>query len=102
LPPRAPDGARHAHHLYIVRLTERGWAERDAVEAGLRDRNIGSSVHFRAIHLHSYYRDRLGVAPDDLPCATELSARSLTLPLFPAMLEEDVADVARALSEVLS
>jgi dTDP-4-amino-4,6-dideoxygalactose transaminase len=101
LPPRPPDGARHAHHLYIVRLTDREWGERDAVEGGLRDRNIGSSVHFRAIHLHSYYRERLGIQPDDLPGATELSARSLTLPLFPGMLEEDVADVARALSEVL-
>jgi dTDP-4-amino-4,6-dideoxygalactose transaminase len=102
LPPRPQNGARHAHHLYMVRLTDRMWGERDAVGEALRDRNIGSSVHFRAIHLHSYYRERLGIAADDLPAASDLAGRSLTLPLFPAMHEEDVADVSRALAEVLA
>jgi dTDP-4-amino-4,6-dideoxygalactose transaminase len=101
LPARAPAAARHAHHLYTVRLAERAGVERDAVIRALRDRSIGTSVHFRAIHLHSWYRDRLGLRPQDLPVAADWSARSLSLPLFPAMGGDDVDDVALALEDVL-
>jgi dTDP-4-amino-4,6-dideoxygalactose transaminase len=102
LPARPPAGARHAHHIYVVRLTGEAGGERDAVSRALRDLGIGTTVHFHAIHLHSYYRRQLGLEPQDLPVAADWSARALTLPLFPAMTAEDVEDVARALEDVLA
>jgi dTDP-4-amino-4,6-dideoxygalactose transaminase len=102
LPARPPAGARHAHHIYVVRLTGEAGAERDAVSRSLRELGIGTTVHFHAIHLHSYYRRHLGVEPGELPVATDWSARALTLPLFPAMNHEDIDDVARALEDVLA
>ena len=101
LPPRPGPGARHAHHLYSVRLRADAPIGRDELAAELLERRIGTSVHFRAIHLHSYYRDRLGLRAADLPVAADWSARSLTLPLFPAMTSADVEDVRRALEEAL-
>jgi dTDP-4-amino-4,6-dideoxygalactose transaminase len=102
LPPRPGPRGRHAHHFYAVKIGEDAVRDRDEIMEGLRERNVGSTVHFRAIHLHSYYRDRYGIAAGDLPVAADWSARSLTLPLFPAMGEDDVEDVASALEAVLT
>ena len=101
LPARPLAEARHAHHFYAVRIGDEAPLDRDAIARELRERNIGTTVHFRPIHLHSYYRDRLGLRPADLPGAADWAARSLTLPLFPAMTGEDVEDVVRALEEVI-
>ena len=101
LPP-VPGHAQHAHHLYIVRLSPIAAIDRDGLARGLRVRNIGTSVHFRSLHLHSYYRERFGFRPDDLPVAADWSERALSLPLFPAMTAEDVEDVAQAIEALLS
>jgi dTDP-4-amino-4,6-dideoxygalactose transaminase len=100
--PPLPEDARHAHHLYIVRLSREAAIDRDLLAFELRARNIGTSVHFRAIHLHSYYRDRYGLTPHDLPVASDWSARALSLPMFPTMDAGDVEDVALALEALLS
>ena len=98
----APAHARHAHHLYTVLVSPGAPLHRDEVARELRARNIGTSVHFRAIHLHSWYRDRYGLRPEDLPVACDWSERAISLPLFPAMTGADVDDVAQALEDVLA
>ena len=100
LPPRPPAHARHAHHLYIVRLSPE--IDRDAVIARMQDASIGCSVHFKAIHLYEHYRSRYGLRAEDLPVATRLSATALSLPLFPAMSDADVDHVAGALASIVA
>ena len=56
----------------------------------------------RACHLHPYYRDRYGLAPERFPVATDLSERTLSLPLSPDLTEDDMLDVAAALADSLS
>jgi dTDP-4-amino-4,6-dideoxygalactose transaminase len=101
LPPHVPPHARHAHHLYMVRVREDAPAGRDAVVAALHAARIGSSVHFQPIHTFAYYRARYGLRPDDLPVALERAQRVISLPLHPAMTEQDVDDVGAALGEAL-
>jgi dTDP-4-amino-4,6-dideoxygalactose transaminase len=102
LPAPADDDTDHAHHLYIVRL-ELGLlgVTRDEVAAMMEQLNIGVSVHFRALHLHPYYRDRFGLRPEDYPVATAMSERTLSLPLYPAMSDDDARRVAGTLKAVL-
>jgi dTDP-4-amino-4,6-dideoxygalactose transaminase len=102
LPPRPPAHARHAHHLYIVRLDEGLRVGRDTVIERMQQQAIGCSVHFKAIHLYDYYSSRSGLRPGDLPVAAHLSAHALSLPLFPAMSEADVEHVASTLASVLA
>ena len=102
LPPRPPAHARHAHHLYIVRLDEDRRVDRDALIEQMQQHGIGCSVHFKAIHFYDYYRTRYALEPGDLPVASQLSARALSLPLFPAMSEADVDHVASTLADLLS
>ena len=100
LPPRPPAHARHAHHLYIVRLAPE--IDRGAVIERMQEARIGCSVHFKAIHLYDHYRSRYGLQPDALPVAARLSATALSLPLFPAMSDGDIEHVAATLSGIVA
>jgi len=99
-PPPAP-GTRHARHLYQVQLEPSAPMGRDELLQALNERNIGTGVHYRGVHLHSYYRDRYGLSPDDFPVASRISDRTLSLPLGPALTEADQDDVVRALRRLL-
>ncbi len=97
-----PYPARHAWHLLVVRLRlEQLRVDRDAVMEALLAANIGVGLHFKALHLHRLYRERLSISPEALPHATRASASIVSLPLFPGMTRNDVQDVASALQDVL-
>ena len=92
----------HAWHLYVIRLKEGALAiDRDRFVGELTERKIGTSVHFIPIHLHPYYRDKYGFEPTDFPVALDSFQRMLSLPLNPAMTDQDVADVIEAVRDVV-
>ena len=68
----------------------------------LKQRNIGTGIHFRAVHLHKYYREVMGLSRGLLPDTEWNSDRILSLPLFPDMTETDVDDVVDAVKDVLA
>jgi dTDP-4-amino-4,6-dideoxygalactose transaminase len=99
-PPTA-DGARHARHLYAVRIAADAPADRDQIIARLRERRIGSSVHFKPLHQLRYFRERYQLADVDFPVASDYGARTLSLPLHPAMHDDDLEDVVDALRDAV-
>jgi perosamine synthetase len=100
--PEEPPGFESAWHLFAVRLAvERLRIDRGAVIEALRERGIGTSVHFIPLHRHSYYRRTLGVGPADFPGAEDLFRRCLSLPLYPGLDPADVDRVAGTLLDVL-
>ena len=101
LPVARPE-VEHAWHLYMLRLNHSALSiERDQFIEELTRRNIGTSVHFIPLHLHPYYRDKYGLRPEDLPVAYENHLRQLSLPLHPGMTDQEVADVAEAVLDVV-
>ncbi len=94
-------GERHGHHLYAVQIPGECGRTRDQAQAALAERGIGTSIHFRALHLHRFYAERLGVARGAFPCAEHLSDTLLSLPLSASLGGEDVARVIDAVSDVL-
>src|SRR5207302_2814064 len=91
-----------AWHIYLLRLrTERLKIDRDRFIEELRKRNIGSSVHFIPVHMHSYYRNRYAFRPEQFPVASREFERMLSLPLSPAHTDQDIADVVEAVSEIV-
>lgn len=102
LPAAAQENTRHARHLYQVRIDAGAPMDRDAVIDGLHRQNIGAGVHYRAVHLHPYYRDRYGLTASSCPVAAAISDTTLSLPLDPSMTNGDLDDVADALTRVLS
>ena len=94
---------KHAWHLYVIKLAlERLKIDRAEFIEELRAQNIGTSVHFIPVHLHPYYREKFGYRHGDLKQAEYLYDRIVSLPLYPAMTEDDVHDVIRAVRNILS
>ena len=65
----------------------------------LREYGIGTQVHYIPVHRQPYYAERYG--PLGLPGAAGWYARCLSLPLSPAMADEDVGRVVEAVRAVL-
>ena len=91
----------HAWHLFVVRLREGVLdIDRAAFIEALRERGVGASVHFIPLHLHPYYRETYGHAPEDLPVALDCYQRSLSLPIYSVMTDHEVARVMDAVTDI--
>jgi dTDP-4-amino-4,6-dideoxygalactose transaminase len=101
-PPPVDPRARHAWHLYSVLVRPEAGVTRDELLDGLLAHRIGTGVHYRGVHLHPYYARRYSLEPAALPVATDISERTLSLPLSPALTESDQDDVVEALAAVLA
>lgn len=100
--PVERDNVESAWHLYVLRLnTEVLTIGRDEFIRELADYNIGTSVHFIPVHMHPYYRDKYGFRPHDFPVAYENYTRMLSLPLNPALTDDDVDDVIEAVLDIV-
>ena len=100
IPALRPDVA-HAWHVYVILLNlDRLKVGRAEVFRALRAENIGVNVHYIPVHLHPYYQHRFGYKRGDYPLAETAYDRMLTLPLFPSMDDEDVADVVTGVKKV--
>jgi UDP-4-amino-4,6-dideoxy-N-acetyl-beta-L-altrosamine transaminase len=101
LPTPQPE-AESAWHLYVVRLqTERLQDSHRQIFEGMRAAGIGVNVHYIPVHLQPYYRD-LGFAAGDFPQAEAYYAQAISLPLFPAMTDEQQDFVADQLRRLLT
>jgi dTDP-4-amino-4,6-dideoxygalactose transaminase len=94
-----PDGAVHAHHLYVVRIDEAlAGASREEYAAALTAEGVGTGLHFLAAHRLTYYRQRF---PDlQLPVAERAAREVLSLPLSPVHSLADIDDAVTALRKV--
>lgn len=98
-----PLTTRHAWHLMVVTFDlDHLRCDREEIAARLGAAGIATGLHFTALHLHRYYRERYGYAEGDLPHTEWADARVLSLPLFPSMEEADVARVCHTLGRVLA
>jgi perosamine synthetase len=103
IPPAVRAGVNPAWHLYPIRLDlEKLTADRAQIFRALRAENIGVNVHYIPVHLHPYYRERFGYKGGEFPVAEDAYARLISLPMFHSMSDQDVDDVLRAMTKVLS
>lgn len=101
--PSVSGNVDHAWHLMIIRLRiDMLSKDRDAVVRALRLENVGTGVHFIAIHRHRYYREVLGLPPDALPHASAASDAIISLPLHPRLTDRNVTEIVDALKKVLA
>jgi perosamine synthetase len=90
--PAVPHDRIHAWHLFPVRLRlDRLAIDRNAFMQALKAAGVGCSVHWRPLHVHPYYEERFGWTRDDLPVASAVWPRLVSLPLFPGMKAEERA-----------
>jgi perosamine synthetase len=102
LPPDPPDRL-HAWHLFPIRLQlDRLAVDRNALIDSLRQRGVGTSVHWRPLHLHPYYEEAFGWRPEHLHVASAVWQQLISLPLFPGMRQEERQHVVQVVRDVCS
>jgi dTDP-4-amino-4,6-dideoxygalactose transaminase len=93
LPPDVPNRI-HAWHLFPIRLRLDSLSiSRNQFIDELRQAGVGCSVHWRPLHLHPYYQETFGWRPEDLPVATSVWERLVSLPIFPGMQRNEIDHV---------
>lgn len=96
---RSPIAARTGWHLYILLIEfERVGKSRRQVMAELRAKGVGTQVHYIPVHSQPYYVERYG--RHSLPGAEAFYSRCLSLPLYPAMTDDEVERVTGAVLDV--
>jgi len=99
--PSHPPDREHAWHLYVLQICPSALRiNRDRVIEELKDRGIGSSVHFIPLHLHPLYQNRLGYRAGQFPNAEKHFERAISLPIYPSMTLEETTRVVEALHDI--
>lgn len=101
LPTPAPWEHTHSWHIFtpLIDIDYLGMT-RDDFMTKMKERNIGTALHYQALHLFTCFHEVTGLGRGDLPEAEYVSDRILSLPLFPAMTDEDTVDVVRAVRDI--
>lgn len=104
LPSEDPDPAnRHARHLFAVLLDlDRLTINRAQFIQALLAEGVAAGVHFSALHLHRFYRERYGFKPGDYPIAEAIGERTLSLPLSAKITDEDAQSVVHAVRKLVA
>ncbi len=105
-PPEPEPQTVHARHLYTILVDkEEAGLTRDRLQEELHKMNIGTGIHFTALHTHPYYERTFRYRRGDFPHAEFVSDRTLSLPLSAKLTDEDVLyviDVMKAVFVSLS
>ena len=100
-PTELPD-VESSWHLYVLRLRpEHLRIGRDDFIRDLSDRNIGTSVHYRPLHMMTFYSEKYGYAPEALPVSRNAFERMISIPVHPRLTDGDVADVIDAVLSIV-
>ncbi|WP_430388206.1 DegT/DnrJ/EryC1/StrS family aminotransferase [Dyella sp. 20L07] len=101
--PAAPEAqTRHGYHLYTIMIDEaRCGMHRDDFLEAMNAARIGTGVHYLSVPEHPYYQERFGWRPEQWPHAMRLGRQTVSLPLSPAMSDEDVFRVVEAVRGVI-
>jgi dTDP-4-amino-4,6-dideoxygalactose transaminase len=91
----------HARHLYTIRVDPRAAPfHRDELIRQLHQAGIGTGIHYKALHLHRFYREVFGYRPGMFPHAERISEETLSLPLTAHMEEDEVLYVIEKIREL--
>jgi UDP-4-amino-4,6-dideoxy-N-acetyl-beta-L-altrosamine transaminase len=94
LPWQHPDVVS-AYHLYVIRLNEKLENRHRQFFENLRNRGIGVNLHYIPVYRHPHY-EKMGLySRNDFPEAERYYRQAVTLPLYPTLSEDQVAEVSK-------
>lgn len=90
------------YHIYIIKLNlSRLTKNRDEIFKILQFYGLGVNVHYKPIHLHSFYQTNFNTLKEQFPIAEKVYNQIITLPLFPSMKESNIKDVINIVTKVI-
>lgn len=94
--------ARSGHHLYVLRIDfDHLGTTRASVMKALRDRGVGTQVHYIPVHHQPYYQDRFRSESGRFAASEAYYRECLTLPCYPGLEDADLSRIVTAVKEVL-
>jgi len=84
---------KHARHLFTILVDP---DKRDSILHGLQEKGVGVAVNYRPIHLLKYYREKYGFKEGDFPVAEDIGKRTISLPLYPLLKDEEIEYVIKS------
>ncbi|MHC3130097.1 MAG: DegT/DnrJ/EryC1/StrS family aminotransferase [Candidatus Bathyarchaeota archaeon] len=96
--PKIKPDSKSAYHLFTI------WVEperRDKILHLLGEKKIGVAVNYRSIHLLTYFRETFGFRRGDFPVAESIGDRTISLPFYPQLSDEEIRFVAETLRKVV-
>jgi perosamine synthetase len=101
-PLRVKEDIEHAYHLYVVKIDFPSLGiGKKAFFRSVRLKGVGMNVHYIPVYLHPFYRDRFGTVEGICPSAEDAYEKILSLPIYPAMKDEEGGKVVSVLCETL-
>ena len=101
--PQVMPNRIHSWHLFPLRLNlDEMDIDRAEAISRLKQAGIATSVHWMPLHMHPYYREKLGYKPSDCPCAASIYPELISLPLYPDLTVEEVRYICRTLREIIA
>lgn len=96
-------GQIHAHHLFIILLDiDKLKVSRDEIILKLKEKGIGTGIHFLTLHLQKYYKETFGYKKKDFPEAEYVSERVLSLPMGANLKNKDIHHIVKSLKEIVN
>lgn len=95
--PLIKDDRETSWHLYVIKVENR-----DEVIERLKIAGIGSSVHFIPVHKHTYYKSKYDYKDENYPISNKVFDKSLSLPIYPDMTNEEIEYVIKNIEEIVS
>jgi len=95
--PFVKDDRETSWHLYVIKIDNR-----DEMIERLKEAGVGCSVHFIPIHNHPYYKEKYNYNYEDYSVANRVYEKSLSLPIYPDMSEEEISFVVKNIKEIIA
>ncbi|MCM8787866.1 MAG: DegT/DnrJ/EryC1/StrS family aminotransferase [Candidatus Omnitrophica bacterium] len=103
IPAETQKNIKHARHLYTLLLNiNRLKIGRNHFIDALKAENIGAGIHFTALHLHKFYREKFGFKKGTFLNAEYIGERTVSLPLSPLLTQQDINDVIEAVRKIIT
>ena len=96
--PALKPGVKQGHHLFTI------WVDpekRDHILWALQEQGVGVAVNYRACHLYTLFRRQFGYKEGDFQNAERIGSRTISLPLYASLRDEEVEYVAETVKRVL-
>jgi len=101
--PHFEENKKISWFVYVVRLKNRFTKEdRDMILSKLKEKGIGCSNYFSPIHLQPFYKKMFGYKEGDFPVTEKVSKRTIALPFYNNLKEEEINYVCESLKEIIA
>lgn len=91
----------HAWHLYPIVINDKSKISRNQFIEKMSEFGIGTSVHYKPLHLMTYYKEKYKLSSNDFPNAEKIWKGNVSLPIYPNMTEDDLSYICSMIHSIL-